>query len=164
MSNMEQSLPGGQYVVFRLAREQYGLAIGAVKEIILVQDLTRMPEMPDFMDGLINLRGRIIPVINLRKRFGLPGEESQQTNRIVVAEIGGTEAGLLVDDVVGVLRVPAGSVQPPPRVQSAGAALVRGVAQVDDRLVILLDPSLILMRTEQAALQEQVQATIGAVR
>jgi purine-binding chemotaxis protein CheW len=162
MSSLEQNLQGGQYVVFRLAREQYGIAIGAVKEIILAQELTRLPAMPDFTDGLINLRGRIIPVINLRKRFGLPAAESAETNRTVVAEIGGLEAGLLVDDVVGVLRVPAGSVQPPPRVQTGGAALVRGVAQVEERLVILLDPSLILMETEQAVLQEQVQMTSSA--
>jgi len=154
---VEQSHQDGQYVVFRLAVEDYGIAIGSVREIILRQELTRMPQMPDFVEGVINLRGRIVPIINLRKRFGLPAAEAGHAERTIVAEIGGGEAGLLVDTVVGVRRLPGGSIQAPPEMLAAGGAAVIGVAYVEDQSVILLDPNRILMEHDRVMRHDQVQ-------
>ena len=145
----------GQFVVFRLVNEQYGIPINAVHEIIVLQRSNRLPQMPDYVEGIVDLRGRIIPVVDLRKRFGFP-PRPEQSNRTIVADIGEIEAGLLVDDVVGVIRVPTDAIQPPPGMFTTNTAMVSGVARVDNRLVILLDPNLILTEREQERLEAQV--------
>ena len=102
-----------QLVSFDLATESYGVDIGAVREIIRLQEITNVPRTPEFVEGVINLRGKVIPVVDLRKRFGLPVGDQSAENRIVVVDIGGQDIGVIVDAVNEVLRIFTDSVEPP---------------------------------------------------
>ncbi len=138
----DRSSSGGtllQLVGFHIGDEEFCLDILRVQEIIRVQQLTRVPNSPDAMDGVMNLRGKIIPVIALRKRFGLEPAPSSKNARIVVVEVKGTVLGLIVDSVSEVLRIPADTVVPPPQLGQSRQEYVSGVGKLDDRLLILLD-------------------------
>lgn len=128
-----------QLVGFRVGGEEYGLDILRVQEIIRLQHLTRVPNAPDAIDGVMNLRGKIIPVIALRKRFGLGPIPADKQTRIVVVEIQGTVLGFIVDAVSEVLRIPADTVEPPPLLGKATQDYVSAVGKIDERLLILLD-------------------------
>lgn len=128
-----------QLVGFRVGEEEFALDILRVQEIIRLQELTRVPSSPDCMDGVMNLRGKIIPVITLRKRFGLGRAAPDGQTRIVVIETKGIVLGVIVDSVSEVLRIPADSVEPPPRLGKVDREYVSGVGKIDDRLLILLD-------------------------
>jgi purine-binding chemotaxis protein CheW len=128
-----------QLVGFRVGGEEYGLDILRVQEIIRLQHLTRVPNAPDAIDGVMNLRGKIIPVIALRKRFGLEPIPADKQTRIVVVEIQGTVLGFIVDSVSEVLRIPADTVEPPPLLGKATQDYVSAVGKIDERLLILLD-------------------------
>jgi len=133
-----------KFVVFRLAGERYGLPIRSVKEIIVLREVTRLPEMAGYMEGIVDLRGRIIPVINLRRKLGLPSGSPERTVRTIVAEFGEAEAGLVVDEVDGVVRVDASSMEAPPQTAQGDGRAVSGITRFQDRLVILLDPAVVL--------------------
>lgn len=152
-----------QLVVFQLGGETYGVDINWVHEIIRMQAITRLPRTPHFIEGVINLRGRIIPVIDLRKRFGLPLGEETQNSRIMVVELAGVTVGMIVDAVSEVLRLPAESIEPPPPVmQGIDTAYLQGVGKWEERLVILLDLERVLYRGEQEQLRETVAAETAA--
>lgn len=139
-----------QVVVLELAGEAYGVEIGRVEEIIRMQAITRIPNGPAFIEGVTNLRGRVIPVLDLRKRFGLPASEATRRSRIVVGELGEHTVGLVVDGVSEVLLVGSDAVEPPSTlVTSADSAFLRGVAKLEERLILLLDLSRILTQAEQ---------------
>ncbi|HLI25712.1 MAG TPA: chemotaxis protein CheW [Chloroflexota bacterium] len=143
-----------QVVVLELAGEAYGVEIGRVQEIIRMQPITRVPNGPACFEGVTNLRGRVIPVLDLRKRFGLEPTPPTRRSRIVVAELGEHTVGLVVDAVSEVLRVPAAAVEPPSAlVTTADSAYLRGVAKLDERLVLLLDLARILAPAERAGLE-----------
>lgn len=142
-----------QVVVLELAGEAYGVEIGRVQEIIRMQPITRVPNVPAFIEGVTNLRGRVIPVLDLRRRFGLAATPPTRQSRIVVAELGSHAVGLIVDGVSEVLRVPAEAVEPPSAlVTTAESTYLRGVAKLEDRLVLLLDLTRILTSSEQGDL------------
>ena len=144
-----------QLVVFDLASEGYGVDIGAVREIIRLQDITRVPRTPSFVEGVITLRGKVIPVIDLRKRFGLPVSEQNTENRIVVVDIGGQDIGVVVDAVAEVLRISTGSVEPPSSViTGADSEYLLGIAKLEDRLIILLDLERVLSEEEKIVLSD----------
>jgi purine-binding chemotaxis protein CheW len=127
-------------VVFNLGREEYAVPIGQVREVVRVTDVTRVPHAPQHIRGVMNLRGRILPVLEVRSRLGLEPAELTQRSRVVVAEIDRRMVGLLVDAVSQVTRLGERSVAAPPEeVRSAGGEAVTGVARVDRRLLILLD-------------------------
>ncbi len=129
-----------QVVVFDLGPERYGLDIAEVYEIIRHQSITAVPRAPSFVRGVINLRGRIIPVVDLHERFGLSATAVTKASRIVVVEASGTRVGLEVDAVSEVLMVAESSVEPTPEVAAGSdAAYLRGIAKLGDQLVILLD-------------------------
>jgi purine-binding chemotaxis protein CheW len=128
-----------QLVSFHIGGEEFGLDILRVQEIIRIQQLTRVPNSPDFVDGVINLRGKVIPVIALRKRFGLEELAHDKQTRIVVIEVKGTVLGFIVDSVSEVLRIPSDTVEPPPRLGKVEREYVSGVGKLDNRLLILLD-------------------------
>lgn len=147
--------PGGellQLVGFRLGSEEYGLEILRVQEIIRMQSLTRVPNSPGFVEGVINLRGKVIPVVGLRKRFGLPGREHDKATRIIVVEVKGDVMGFEVDSVSEVLRIPTDTVEPPPRLSKRNNEYVSGVGKLEDRLLLLLDVNR-LMTEADAAIQ-----------
>ena len=144
-----------QLVVFDLADEGYGVDISAVREIIRLQEITQVPRTPEFVEGVINLRGKVIPVIDLRKRFGLTVEAESQDNRIVVVDIGDQDIGVVVDAVTEVLRIPTDSVEPPASVITTdGSDYLLGIAKLESRLIVRLDLQKVLAEDEHGALAE----------
>jgi len=142
-----------QLVGLELAGEFYGVEIGKIQEIIRMQSITRVPNGPAFIEGVTNLRGRVIPVMDLRARFGLDTTPPTRRSRIVVAEMGDHTVGLIVDAVSEVLRVGPEMVEPPSSlVTTADSAYLRGVAKLGERLVLLLDLSRVLSIEEATAL------------
>ena len=139
-----------QLVSFHVGGEEFGLNILRVQEIIRVQQLTRVPNSPDFVDGVINLRGKVIPVVALRKRFGLEDMPHDKQTRIVVIEVRGLILGFIVDSVSEVLRIPADTVEPPPRLGKVEREYVSGVGKLDNRLLILLDVDRLMSGTDGA--------------
>ena len=128
-----------QIVVFRLGGEDYGIEINQVREIIRKREITPVPRQPPYVEGVINVRGTIIPVINLKKRFGLFGDPSTQPHTIIV-ESGEGLVGILVDSVSEVIRVPRDRIHhPPPVSMSVDSEYLRGICRVGDRLLIYLD-------------------------
>lgn len=127
-------------VTFNLGREEYGVEIGSVQEIIRAADITPVPGAPSHVRGVINLRGKIIPVADLRRRFGLPAIETADAQRIVVVELGEKRIGMLVDSVSQVIKVPAGVVEElPEEATTIDDNYIKGVGKLDNRLVIILD-------------------------
>ena len=148
-----QSGDDQQLVVFQLGAELYGVVISRVHEIIRLQSVTRVPRAPAFVEGVINLRGKVIPVVDLRRRFGLPTAEHTRASRIVVVEIGDQVVGVVVDGVSEVLRVSGATVEPPsPVVAGIDSEYIHGIAKLPERLVILLDLDRVLARDERRAL------------
>ena len=143
-----------QLVVFQFGAELYGVEISRVHEIIRLQSVTRVPRLPAFVEGVINLRGKVIPVVDLRRRFGLPTADHTRASRIVVVELGDQVVGIVVDGVSEVLRVNTSIVEPPsPVVAGIDSEYLHGIAKLTDRLVILLDLDRILARDERRALE-----------
>ncbi len=129
-----------QLVVFSLAEEAYGVDIGKVNGIERMQSITKVPRTDDSVQGVINLRGRVIPVVDLRKIFMLPVTDETKDTRIVVVDISGQQVGCLVDAVTEVLRISSDSVEPPSSlVASSGSDYLLGIAKLEGRMIILLD-------------------------
>jgi purine-binding chemotaxis protein CheW len=142
-----------QLVVFQLGAELYGVEIARVHEIIRHQTVTTVPRAPIFVEGVINLRGKVIPVVDLRRRFGLPTADHTRATRIVVVEIGDQVVGMVVDSVSEVLRINTSTIEPPnPVVAGIDSEYLNGIAKLPDRLVILLDLDRVLAREERRAL------------
>lgn len=131
-----------QIVSFKLGKETFGIRVSQVREIGKVQNITRVPKMPEFIEGVMNLRGQITTVIDLKKRFDIEhGEGTSAASRIIVAEIGDTQIGIIVDEVEDVLRVPRQSISPPPRTLIVGmeTGYLTGICKLPDRMLLLLD-------------------------
>ncbi len=145
MAEQQDTATEMQLVVFDLASEYYGVDIGDVREIIRMQTITRVPGAPPFVEGIINLRGQVIPVVDLRKRLELEISEQTADSRIVWVTINGQDVGVIVDAVTEVLRIPLTSIEPPSSmVSSVDSDYLRGIAKLEDRLIILLDMSKVL--------------------
>jgi purine-binding chemotaxis protein CheW len=129
-----------QLVVFELGGERFGVEIERVHEIIRRPDVTQVPRAPEFVEGVINLRGRIVPVVSLRNRFGFPPREATRSTRVVVVEVGGATIGMVVDAVAEVARVSEAAIEPPAAiVSSLNNEFLRGIAKRSDDLIVLLD-------------------------
>jgi len=129
-----------QLVALEIGGETYGVDISIIHGIIMMQEITRIPHVPAFVEGVTNLRGRVIPVLDMRKRFGLPPTERSKENRIVIVEMNEEITGMIVDGVSEVLRIPADSIEPPPPiVAGVDSACLRGMGKIGNRLIILLD-------------------------
>jgi purine-binding chemotaxis protein CheW len=149
---MEKEL---QVVGFRIGRETFGLPISLVREIVRVPEITSVPNAPEYIEGVINLRGRIIPVVDMRKRFGEEVTLPSKKNRIVVVELENRLIGLLVNSASEVLRIPPSEIQAPQDVFQEGELnYITGVGKLKGRLVILLDLNRILQRGELRRLDE----------
>ena len=136
-----------QLVVFDLAGEHYGVDISTVREIIQMQTVTRVPGSASFVEGMINLRGIVIPVVDLRKRFGLDSAEHDKDTRIMVMHCKGQDIGMIVDSVTEVLRIQSDSIEPPSSVVTSSdsdSEYLLGTAKLTDRLIILLDTDRLL--------------------
>lgn len=144
-----------QFVVFRLMDEEYGVSIEAVKEIVRVpEDLTRVPRTPDFIEGVINLRGVVLPVIDQRRRFGLPATERNDRQRIMVFTIHGVQTGFIVDSVSEVMRIPTRTIHAAPELSEAQKGMIKRVANLegDKRMIMLLEVSQLLELQEVGGL------------
>jgi purine-binding chemotaxis protein CheW len=138
-----------QIVGFQIGRETFGLPIAAVREIIRLPEITAVPNVPDYIEGVINLRGKIVPVIDLPKKFGAHATERSVKNRIVVVELEGRSVGLMVHSASEVLRLPQSKIEHPQDVfPDSQLDYVSGVGKLDGRLVILLDLQKITRRAE----------------
>jgi purine-binding chemotaxis protein CheW len=144
-----------QFVVFDLGSEDYGVPISSVESIIKVQQITKVPHAPSFVEGVTNIRGKVLPVIDLRKRFDIEAKETDKNSRIIITRYGQTEIGLTVDGVSEVLTVPDEAIEAAPRITTtADSVFITGIAKIGGRLVILLDLKLILSEHEQASLSD----------
>jgi len=152
---MEKEL---QVVGFRIGNETYGVRIGAVKEIVRVPEITTVPSAPELIEGVINLRGKIIPVMDLRKRFGEVSLQSDKKNRILVVELENKLVGLIVNSASEVLKIPPSEIEPPGTVFAEGeSGYVTGVGKLKGRLIILLDIAKLLHRSDLKHLEEAAE-------
>ena len=143
-------------VGFKVGRETYGVPITSLHEIVRVPEITAVPDAPDYLEGVINLRGKIVSVMDLRKRFGDQQAKLGKQNRILVVEHAGRLAGLIVDSASEVLKIPSDAVEAPPAVfQEGGLNCVTGLGKVGGRLVVLLDMSKLLA---PGSLQMKIEA------
>ena len=143
---------GGQFLTFTLQNEEYGIEITKVQEIILVGEITRVPQTSPYIKGLINLRSTVIPIVDLRLRFGMPEEAATDETRIMVMNVGGKTTGIIVDAVSEVLRISKEQLAPPPpTVSGLGRDYLTGLAKLEKRLLILLDVDRLLSDVSTAA-------------
>jgi purine-binding chemotaxis protein CheW len=138
----------GKFLTFHLAEEDYGIAIEYVTEIIGIQKITEVPDMPDFVKGVINLRGRVIPVMDVRIRFAMPPRDYDDRTCIIVVNIDDKSIGLVVDKVNEVADIPEDHIEPPPNASRQGNNYIYGIGKMDDEVKILLDINRLLYQSE----------------
>ena len=147
-----------QLVIFKLANEDYGLPIQKVQEINRMVPVTKLPQTPEFMEGIINLRGRVIPVVDLRKRFGLAAKPHEDDTRIMIIDIDGQTVGIIVDAVNEVLEIDAREIAPPP---SFGANIqthfIEGMGRLEHGFIIILQIDRILSAADVALMERIVE-------
>lgn len=141
------------YLTFELGEEVYGIGIAHVTEIVGIQNITEVPDMPDFVKGVVNLRGQVIPVVDVRLRFHMPAREYDERTCIVVVNINEVQLGLVVDTVNEVMTIDESQISPPPKIAAANSArYIKGMGKVGDDVKILLDGERLLFEEEIAAL------------
>jgi len=140
-----------QLVSFSVAAEEYGLNILRVQEIIRTQQLTRVPNLPSYVEGVINLRGKVIPIVALRCRLGLEPVPADKNTRIVVVEVHGQTLGFIVDAVSEVLRIRADTIEPTPRIGTVEREYISGVGKLESRLLLMLDLERLMNEAEIGA-------------
>ena len=165
MRNVRQAaVPQVQLVTFRLGAEEFGLDVFQVHEILRWEEPTPMPRAPAFVEGVLDVRGTLVPVVDLRRRFELADAAFDDDTRIVLVDFQGERLGLVVDAVTEVLRAPETAITPPPSYfKGLAAEFVRGIVRLADRLVVLIDLDRILSSQERIALHDAVLAPAGAV-
>jgi purine-binding chemotaxis protein CheW len=146
-----------QLVSFKIGNEEFGVNILNVQEINKMTQITKVPNAPEFVEGVINLRGRVIPVINLRTRLKLEKKEPDKDTRIIVVDIEKNTVGFIVDGVSEVLRIPVSITEPPPEiVAGVDSEFIKSVGKLEDRLLILIDLDKILTVSEKTKLNSMV--------
>jgi len=144
-----------QLVVFDLGSEQFGIEIAAVEGIVKMQEITKVPFAPPYMEGITNLRGMVLPVIDLKKRFGLPEEPTTKETRIITVSMDTVKLGMIVTAVSEVLTIDDSVIElPQAMITNVNSEFITGVAKIDSRLVILLDLSRILSDDERKAAEK----------
>lgn len=161
MSNGTKTGELEQLVVFTLAKESYGVDIGKVNGIERMQNITRVPKTPEHVKGVMNLRGRVIPVVSMRTIFRLPSGEETKDTRIVVADVQGQQIGVIVDAVTEVLRIPADSIESVSSIITSGndAEYMLGIAKLEGKMIILLDLDMVLDYNQTIELEEMTKTT-----
>jgi purine-binding chemotaxis protein CheW len=158
---MEKDL---QVVGFRIGNETFGVRIASVREIVRVPEITAVPSAPETVEGVINLRGKIIPVMDLRKRFGHVDLQPNKKNRILVVELDNKLVGLIVNAASEVLKIPPSDIEPPGTVFAEGeSSYVTGVAKLKGRLIILLDVDKLLHQQDVKRVEEAAE-TVGTAK
>ena len=144
----EEDTQKDKYLTFQVAREHYGIEICYVTEIIGIQAITELPEMPDFIKGVINLRGNVIPVMDVRARFKLSDRDYDERTCIIVVEIKDAAVGLIVDEVMEVMDITEDSVEPPPKATAKNSNFLQGIGKVENDVKIILNVSQLLFDSE----------------
>jgi purine-binding chemotaxis protein CheW len=153
-----QKTLGHKYLGFRLDEETFGFELLSVREIIRLIDVTPIPRAPFYIRGIINLRGKIIPVVDLRQKFGLPGRPDTDVSCIIVVDIGNTETGVVVDRVASVLSFDEGEIERSPTFSDTGETdYILGIGKREDRVVVLLDVAKIMAARELDELMTRVK-------
>lgn len=138
-----------QLVIFELGTENFGIDIASVEGIVKVQEITKIPKAPSYLEGITNLRGDVLPVIDMQKRFGMSIQEHTKETRIMVANVENVKIGMIVSAVSEVLTIDDSVIEPPPpMVSNINSEFIIGVAKIDKRLVILLDLAKVLTANE----------------
>ena len=145
---VEEDTLKGRFLTFRLAEEDYGLEIRYVTEIIGIQKITEVPDMPGFVKGVINLRGKVIPVMDVRARFCLPEREYDERTCIIVVNVEEKSVGLVVDKVNEVASIPDEQIEPPPRTGQESCSYIQGIGKIGEEVKILLDVKRLLYEEE----------------
>lgn len=141
-----------QFVTFKLGAEKFGVDILKVQEINNVKEFTKIPHTPAYVEGAINLRGKVIHVLNLRKKFGLEPKPQDELSKIVIMNVGGIVMGILVDSVADVLDIPQNLIVPSPAVTAEkNTEFIQGIARLEQGLIIILDMGKLLGEAEQQA-------------
>lgn len=150
-----------QLVTFTLGKEEYGVDINKVREIIRLVGITHVPKAPSFVEGLINLRGMVVPIVDLRKRFDIEADGDRKDIRIMVVDVNGKTLGVIVDSVSEVLRLQGENIEPAPATVSSGVdtRFLKGVGKIGDHLMLLLDLDKILSLEELGTLGNRAQKT-----
>jgi len=144
-----------QLVSFKIGEEEFGVDILHVREINRMVDITRVPKSPEYVEGVINLRGKVIPIVSLRKRMGMPEKEQDKDTRIVVVELEDQLIGFVVDAVSEVLRISKRITEPPPKTATGmDVEYITGIAKMEDRLLILLNLDRLLSIGERSVLRK----------
>lgn len=153
---MNQSLSDElKVIVFRLHSQEYGVDVNQVKSIERMQHITKTPQSPDFVRGVINLRGVVTPIIDLRSRLELPVDNESESTRIIIVGLDGLEIGLIVDSANDVIDIPSNAVEAAPKIVTGiNVSYIRGVAKLGERLLILLDLNKILNSHELKIIEE----------
>ncbi len=152
-----------QMISFAISEEDYGVDIQTVKEVIRHREITRLPKAPPFVKGVINLRGDVIPIVDLRERFGMEQQEYTDMTRVMVVEVGGRSIGMVVDSVSHVLRIEQDQIEPPPPcVGKISEEYIRGVGKVAEKLIVLLNIDKILSEDEKTELDKVEQINTNA--
>src|ERR1051326_2057481 len=147
---MEMVATEEQLVAFRLAGEIYGVDIALIHEIIRLCEITQIPRTSPEIEGVVNLRGKIVPIMDLRQRLGIAAAERNSQNRIIVIQAGDCTVGVVVDSVIGVLRVSQSQIEPPSKlVTDLDTETIRGVGKSDEQLIILLNMHKVLRMEEE---------------
>ena len=155
MDQVKKAVEDLQAVVFMLNKAYYGVPILQVKEIVKMTEITEIPNTPDFVQGIVNLRGKIIPIIDMRKRFGLPEEEVNENWKILILKSDDVLFGVMVDQISEVEKVPATLIEKPPKiVAGVNGKFINAIAKMENRLLILLDIGKILSDEEKEILQD----------
>ncbi|SMC97882.1 chemotaxis protein CheW [Sporomusa malonica] len=136
---MDEDTQKGKFLTFSLGNEYYGLEISYVTEIIGIQPITEIPELPDYVKGIVNLRGKIVPVMDVRLRFKKPFREYNDRTCIIVIDIKDISIGLIVDSVSEVLTIPDNNIVPPPDMKAAQNKYIKGIGKVESEIKLLLD-------------------------
>lgn len=143
-----------QMISFNIGEDDYGVNIQTVKEVIRKREITRLPKAPAFVKGVINLRGVVIPIIDLRDRFGMEQRESTDMTRVIVAEVDGRPIGMVVDSVSHVIRIAQDQIEPPPEMDGGiSEEYLKGVGKVGEQLIVLLNIDKILSVAEKGELE-----------
>ncbi len=150
------SVDEGKFLTFVLNDEEYGIEILKVREIIGVIDITSVPQTPHYLKGVINLRGKVIPIIDLRLKFSMPEQAHTLETCIIVAEVSGDQIGVVVDDVSEVLDIKGGEIEETPQFgQGLDTDFIMGLGKANDKIIIMLDIDKVLS-TEELELIEQL--------
>jgi purine-binding chemotaxis protein CheW len=154
-----------QMVLFKVGGETFGVEINLVKEIVPFQDITPVPDSYDFVEGIINLRGKIVTVIDMRRRLRAPAAAREKTTRIIILDLDGRLMGMVVDAASEIVRIADESIGPPPElINEIGSNYILGIARLGERLIVLLDLRRILSAEEVGKLDELINILYGQAK